>query len=387
MRITCLIDTLMGGGAQRQLATLAIQFKEFGHDVELLTYHEGDFFRSMLEEAGVTHRQLPGGAGVSQVKRTAVIREALRSSRPNVVLAFLDGPCLYASLAALPRRDWGLVVSERLAVPGSHKRRFQPLRQMHRVADFVTANSHINRLMVEASVPALKGRVITVYNVVDLERFRPQPKPQEDDGKIRLAVLAHYHAKKNMLGLIEGLAVARQNPEGKRIEIDWYGSKKPPESNYDDAAAAIRQHEVQEVFRLNPTTKDAEGVYARATAACLPSFYEGLPNAVCEAMASGKPVLMSAACDGGALVHEGRNGFLFDPANPRSIGEALVKFARLRPEERDAMGRESRRMAEQMFDPCRVATKYLEILEAAAARARKPIAHWPTEVPATAVLD
>lgn len=386
MRITCIIDTLVGGGAQRQLCTLAVQFKRMGHIVEVLTYHEGDFFRPMLDEAGIAHRILPIAHDAGKLKRILEVRKAIHASKPDVVLAFLDGPCMYASLAGLPSRRWGLVVSERLAVPGSHKRRFQPLRQVHRLANYVTANSHINRLMVEAAVPALSGRTVTVYNVVDLERFRPRPQP-DPGGPIRISVLAHYHAKKNMQGLIEGLALARQHEEGKRIEIEWYGSKKPPEKVYDDAQALIEKHGMQNVFRLNPSTKDAEGVYARSTAACLPSFYEGLPNAVCEAMASGKPVLMSAACDAGALVHDGQNGFLFDPASPQSIADALLKLARLTPAEREEMGRESRRLAEQMFDPFQVATKYIEILEAAANRKRKPIGHWPTEVPKTAVLD
>jgi len=62
-----------------------------------------------------------------------------------------------------------------------------------------------------------------------------------------------------------------------------------------------------------------------------PSFYEGLPNAVCEALAAGMPVVVSDVCDHSLLVAEGKRGFLFDPANPESIAAALHKLLELSP--------------------------------------------------------
>jgi len=42
-----------------------------------------------------------------------------------------------------------------------------------------------------------------------------------------------------------------------------------------------------------------------------PSFYEGMPNVVCEALAAGLPVLVSDVCDHPLLVEKGVQGFLF----------------------------------------------------------------------------
>src|SRR4051794_14611915 len=106
MRITGIIDSLVSGGAQRQLCTLATLFKKQGHDVSLLTYHSFDFFLPMIQEAGIGYRCLQSK---SRLGRIWAIRRALRGGEQDVVLAFLDGPCLYAELAALPFRRWGLV--------------------------------------------------------------------------------------------------------------------------------------------------------------------------------------------------------------------------------------------------------------------------------------
>jgi len=53
MKITCLIDGLVPGGAQRQLCMLAVLLKKRGMDVSMLTYHNHDFFLPMIREAGL----------------------------------------------------------------------------------------------------------------------------------------------------------------------------------------------------------------------------------------------------------------------------------------------------------------------------------------------
>jgi glycosyltransferase involved in cell wall biosynthesis len=60
-----------------------------------------------------------------------------------------------------------------------------------------------------------------------------------------------------------------------------------------------------------------------------PSLYEGLPNAVCEALAAGIPVLASNVCDHPLLVADGSRGYLFDPRDPPGIAAAIAKLAEL----------------------------------------------------------
>ncbi len=87
---------------------------------------------------------------------------------------------------------------------------------------------------------------------------------------------------------------------------------------------------------------------------------------VCEAMACGRPILMSDVCDAGNLVRPGSNGFVFDPSSAEDMARALVDFAALSPPRRETMGRNSRAMAQRMFDPMTVAGRYAAILSAAA---------------------
>ena len=190
MKVLCLIDNLGSGGAQRQLATLAVLLKKQGMDISVLTYHPQDFFLPLLREGGVEYTCLEG---LTPLRRMLAIRHVLRTGNQDVVLAFLDGPVLYAELAAIPFRRWGLVVSERNAVPSATHSYMTWLRQFHRLADYVTTNSHANRLMIERSVPSLHGRMVTIYNAVDLDAFKPSPEPRDRDARrFYMTVAASY---------------------------------------------------------------------------------------------------------------------------------------------------------------------------------------------------
>lgn len=381
MKVLLLIDTLGAGGAQRQLCTLAVQFAEMGMRVSMLTYHDNEFFLPALQKAGVAYHCIEVR---SIAKRALQIRRVLRRGSQDVVLAFLNAPGLYAELAGIPRRRWGLVVSERSAVTGSHRGWSRWRRSTHWLADYVVTNSHTNRLMVERSVPWLSGRVATIYNAVDLREFSPANQPQvREENALRIVVAGNYRPMKNAIRFIEALKIVADIRPDLSIRLDWYG-RRDPEDVYEEANRLVVELGLQQQVHLHLACKTIADEYRRADVVALPSTYEGLPNTVCEAMACGRPVLTGRICDAGNLVKEGKNGFLFVPTSPEDIARAILRFADLEPADREKMGRQSRYMAEQMFNPTSVATRYATILSAAAERKLIQVEHWIPTIPDSA---
>lgn len=388
MKVTCLIDSLSSGGAQRQLCTLAVLLKKQGMDVTMLTYHPFDFFLPVIREAGVKYRCVEGR---SVPQRILAIRRALRREEQDVVLAFLDAPCFYAELAAIPGRKWGLVVSERSSEPGIRGGWRRWMRLAHLMADSVITNSHTNRLMIERSIPSLKDRIITVYNVVDLKTFSPLPaRPPAENPGIRLMAAANFLGLKNHLGFVEAIAIVSRREPALEIHLDWYGglpnrkNGTPDDDLYNAIKVLIEKHGLQSRVRLHPPSPDIINLYRSCDAVVLPSFYEGLSNVVCEAMACGRPVLASYVSDTGNLVKDGYNGFVFDPTSPEDMAKTVIRLARLTGPERELFGQRGRQMAERMFNPETIASRYVEILTAAAERKHVAIEHWIPEVPDSA---
>jgi glycosyltransferase involved in cell wall biosynthesis len=388
MKVTCLIDSLGSGGAQRQLCMLAVLLKNRGMDVSVLTYHPFDFFLPNLRAAGIAYACI---GSCSLIRRIWSIRRALRRGDQDVVLAFLDAPILYAELAGIPRRRWGLVVSERSAVPLAHRPQLSWRRYLHRTADYVTTNSHTNRLMIERDMPSLKNRTVTIYNAVDLDAFAPRPAPRNGGARrFQIVVAGSYWHIKNPSRFIEGVALARARLPEADICLDWFGATptrkdgSPDTAVYDEALHTVQSHGLEGCVRLNPDRARIQDAYCGADAVALPSLCEGLPNVVCEGMACGRPVLTGDVCDAGNLVRDGYNGFLFDPTSSESMATAIVQLASRSPEERAVMGANGRKMAECMFAPAAVAEHYERVLRAAAARQRIPLEHWIPDVPESA---
>ena len=77
-----------------------------------------------------------------------------------------------------------------------------------------------------------------------------------------------------------------------------------------------------------------------------PSYFEGLPNVICEAMACGKPTLAARIGDHAELVGEGIRGFLFDPFDPLSIAESIRALVLVDDEKYNEMCIRARKYAE-----------------------------------------
>ncbi len=388
MNILCFIDSLGSGGAQRQLTTLAVGLKKRGHEVRFLIYHPDDHFLWVLDEAGIPCEIIPP---CSYWRRVLAVRRILGQGWQEVVLAFLEAPCLYAELARATGQSWALVAGERLADPRMKRGWARWLRQFHRCADGVIANSHTNRLMLEYQHPFLRGRSATVYNCVDLQRFRYCPADTTMAGGsrrnvFRIVVAASYQEKKNLAGVARAMAQIRKGPTSRGIVLEWYGDMPRDTTAYQQAARFIAEEGLTGCLTLHPATKAIEREFADASAVGLFSFFEGLPNAICEGMACGKPVILGDVCDAGSLVRDGRNGFLCDPHSPTSIADAIKRLAAVKEEDLQQMGWESRRMAEGLFAEEVVTDCYERILKAAVLRRPVPNdCNWPVEVPGSAL--
>jgi glycosyltransferase involved in cell wall biosynthesis len=378
MRIVVLVESLTFGGAERQACVLAGEFRRRGHGVCVATYHRDDFYRHLLEQENVEHCFLGGHGKLSWALN---VRRFLRTNGQDVVLAFLVGPSAYAELAGLPMRSWGLVVSERssgvASGPGLKV-------NLHVLADYVITNSHSARIAIEKRLPRLRSKLVTIYNAVRAEVPESDRHSPVESPEIRLVVPARLDRNKNPKRLLSALKLLTASQPSLRLRVDWYGDQKAEPEVLHEMEKGIIDLELEGVFRLFPATDNIHDVISQADAVVLPSFYEGLPNAVCEGMMLGKPILMSAVCDAGNLVREGVNGFLFDPNSPSSIADAICRFSKLSHDERNRSGKASRAKAELLFDVNTVVEHYLCILKAAAARKVLKIEHWPEEVPGTA---
>lgn len=100
---------------------------------------------------------------------------------------------------------------------------------------------------------------------------------------------------------------------------------------------------------------------AQASVFVLPSYREGVPRSTQEAMAIGRPVITTDVPGCRETVVEGVNGFLIQPWDSQALAEKMIYFIE-HPEQIEAMGIESCRMAQEKFDAEKVNKKLMDLL-------------------------
>jgi len=107
---------------------------------------------------------------------------------------------------------------------------------------------------------------------------------------------------------------------------------------------------------------DLRALYSACDIFVLPSFEEGDPIALKEALASGKPLIGSRVGGIPIQIRDSWNGFLVEPGNEKQLAEK-IKYLIENEEERERMGKNSKRLAEEEFDWGKIAERYLEVYE------------------------
>lgn len=368
MKIVCFIDSLVSGGAQRQVCALAVLLKRRGFQIQVLTYHEINFFADLLERESVPYKKVDSN---SKINRILSVRKELREIQPEVVISFLNIPSLIAEISGLPFKKYKLIVSERNVEYQGVTFKFLLRCLSHLFADAVVPNSFAKTEFIRKNAPWLKRKTQTIPNCVDLDYFKPTEKDRcYQSNDLKVLVVGRLEPQKNPLALIAALKILKKKWPEINLTIDWYGNNffydgKPTDKSwlFLKMKNAIDDLGVSDCFRIHAPHQNIVELYHASTVVCLPSLWEGCSNVICEAMACGRPVLASHVGDNAVLVKDGENGFLFDPESPEEIAESIQRFACLSMEEKERMGRRNRERAEQMFSPSVFVDRYIAIIE------------------------
>lgn len=279
-----------------------------------------------------------------------------------MVLSYLDTPNLYAEICSMFVPSVKLIVSER----SSHHREKSHLlaylkRTFHRAADHIVVNSQSHKYWLEKKFRWLNGDVSCIYNGLNIESYTAEALPPKTPSDMRLIAIGRVGPEKNTLNLLKACDFFYKK-HGWVPKISWVGRR-------DNSLAGQKYCEqVDKMLNSMPEVKKQwQWLGERNNVAALlrehhalihPSLYEGLPNVVCEALAAGRPALVSDVCDHAVLVEDGERGFLFDPLSPEIMANSIDKLAALQQEDWVRLSSNCRHYAETVLTSERMVSEY-----------------------------
>lgn len=356
MRIILFTDSLGAGGAQRQLVGLAKLLHESQYDVTVLTYHKDEFYLPFLQEHAIRYVQLQNAQKTLQ--RIAAVIKYVKQENPDVLIAYQETPSLIACVVKMLVPKTKVIVSERnttQVLNFSTKLRFY----LYKWVDQIVPNSYSQEKYIKQYSPKLSHKITTITNFVDLKKFSPIVRVRKQKPVIMVA--ASIWPSKNTLGFIDAIKTVKDR--GYIFEVRWYGKSKLNIDYFNKAAQKVRDLSLEDCIYLLDKSKEIKKRYDEADYFCLPSFYEGTPNVICEAISCGLPVICSDVCDNPIYVQEGNNGTLFNPNSIESIANAIVSMLSLTDEQYLEYSRQSRCIAEDKLSSEVFLDKYQHIIK------------------------
>jgi glycosyltransferase involved in cell wall biosynthesis len=214
-------------------------------------------------------------------------------------------------------------------------------------ADFAACVSWFGRAQaMRTTAPDHWHKFMIVRCGLDLSDPRlPAPAPRDATPRRRIVCVARLSAEKGHLGLLDALAALRER--GVDAELALVGDGPLRDMIEQRIAALALEDRVHFLGRLDETATLAE--VAPADLLVLPSFMEGLPIVLMEAMALGVPVIGSRVAGVPELIEDGVEGLLFRPGD---WDDLTGKIARVlgEPGLGDRMALAARAKVEREFD-------------------------------------
>ena len=250
---------------------------------------------------------------------TVYIDYALRAVRADD-RAVLDVPCGRGRLLKAVRRhapgarlfgldvNVGMATQSRSAVSGA-------CIQVGSVYAMPFRDRNFDAVLCNESFMALPDRIHLIPNGVDLRRFVPV---ERRTGQGRVLYIGRLSEEKNLSALVEAAASLRTRVPSRLVMIGAGPLR-------DTLAAEARAAGVPAEFPGVVDHRLIPGWLRDADAFVLPSFTEGHPKALIEAMAAGVPAIVSDCAGNRAIVKSADAGLLFDPRRPADLAAQLER--------------------------------------------------------------
>ena len=313
MKIFMLIKWLHNSGAPRMFAWLANGLAEKGHDVIVYTYHDYDGESVALSrKVHHIHQSLDGVGLMGKIKH---IRGIIRKEDPDVSISFLLDANVFNLFSCYGLRTKS-VVCERNDPFKPHYYKLYFWKPCFRLAD----GAVFQLPRVAEFYSNIKGVTAVIPNPVKKTDFVVSKAFLDRDNEI-VTVGRIDIAQKRHDVLIKAFAKFHCNHPSYHLTIYGWGDEKDVEKIKN----IISELNLHDSVTLAGAVTDSTKRITNAKMFVLSSDFEGIPNALIEAMSVGLPCVSTDCRPGGAaiLINNGVNGLLVPAGDVSALAQGM----------------------------------------------------------------
>lgn len=318
MKIVLIIPTLTSGGAERVISLLANEWARKGYKIYLLVWNAKEPFYDISSDVIVKDLDFRYTGKINrfmkQIKVLFGIRSQIKQVQPDFVLSFLTINNVLVLLANLFLKT-KIYVSERNSPEIILQQLSKPYRffryLLYSQASGIIVQTQMAKDFILKEFPF--SNAIAIANPIHSAKYKNIERQ-----KIILNV-GRLIPQKGQKDLVQ--VFAEMNLKDWKLVILGEGILRNELENLTHSLGIVDKVE------LPGSVKNISNYLNKATVFAFPSYFEGFPNALAEAMISGLPVV-SYDCNTGPseLINNGVNGYLVPVGNIDEFKEKLLRL-------------------------------------------------------------
>lgn len=309
MKICFITATLTSGGSERVMSLVANQLAKRGHDVEIVNLNKHIVFYPIHEDVHLSFAEDEVGSSI--ISKIIWLRKHVKTEKPDVVIPFMEA-VYCVTLLALIGVEVPVISSERIDprkspfVRNILRRIFLPL----------TTHLVVQTKDIKAFYPEfIQKKTSIIYNPVSETVFHLQDEPKENV----IISVGKLDGQKNQKLLINAFArIADKFPEWKLV---IYG--EGPERDSLERLIQDSRFKIQDKVSLPGRCETVIEEMNKAKVFAFSSDFEGMSNAILEAVCVGLPVVTTNVSGAAELVKDGEGGFVVPIRNEKALADSL----------------------------------------------------------------
>jgi len=169
-----------------------------------------------------------------------------------------------------------------------------------------------------------RRKITLLYNDLAIDGI--EPSHPADDNDVRVLLVHWLSPRRDTMRYFPSLveALERESRKGRKVQLDVVGGG--PEQPRLERFASERDSPIVVNFHGPVPNRDLGAFYGRATIFIMPSYREGFPRVILEAMAHGLPIVATDAGGTRDILGPAQQDYIADREKPEEFAEAVERL-------------------------------------------------------------
>ena len=316
MKIIFVIQGLQSGGAERVVSVLSNEFAKRGHQVMIMLTENGEDSAYSLDKAiKIIDLSMNRGTNIisRRMKSIQKMRKMFKKEAPDIIISFITRTNICTIIAGIGL-NIPIFVSERNNPQVDPKSKITRLVRniVYPLAKGIVFQTHFAKSCFSKKI---QNKSVVIYNPISSDLYNVDLNAHR---KKRIVSICRLNSQKNLPLLINAFAsVSDKYPE---YILEIYGE--------GELRKELQGLGISEKCFLRGSTKNSLEILSTSEIFALASDYEGMSNALIEAMCCGCSCIStdSPAYAARELIHNNENGILVRVGDMEEFSEALDSF-------------------------------------------------------------